>query len=360
MGKATARKAVKNRHKRNPIAVKTKSATITPQTKILVNPASEQNETERKPWGDVHVGHTAGGHPLPDAPIRQKFVMGTAVVAPFLGLVIAITLSWMYGFMGWLYLSLLIAGWAVTATGITIGFHRLATHRSFETYSWVRAFWLAMGSLSVEGSPLIWCAVHRRHHELSDKPGDPHSPHVHGEGLWNQLQGFWYAHAGWLFTGYWGQPDMKRYIPDLLEEKWLVAVDNLYYMWVLVSLAIPTAIAGLVTQSWQGAALGFLWGGLVRVFVTHHITWSINSVCHIFGKKDFESHDDSRNNALFGLLAWGEGWHNNHHAFPTSARHGLKWWQFDGSYLIIRAMQLFGLAWNIKLPTARQMEAKRL
>lgn len=153
---------------------------------------------------------------------------------------------------------------------------------------------------------------------------------------------------------------MQRYIPDLLAERSLVLVDQLYYLWVLVSLGIPALIAGVVYQSWQGALLGLFWGGLVRIFVTHHVTWSINSICHVFGQKEFESADDSRNNLIFGILSFGEGWHNNHHAFPTSARHGLRWWQLDTSWLVIRTMQLFGLAWNVRLPTERQMAAKRL
>lgn len=286
--------------------------------------------------------------------------MGTAVVLPFLACFVAAALAWQNGFMGWLYVGLLLAGWAITGQGITIGFHRLLTHRSFETYGWVRMVWMALGALSVEGSPLVWCAVHRRHHELSDQVGDPHSPHLHGTGLWNSFRGLWYAHTGWLFTGYWSSPDMQRYIPDLLSERWLVVVDNLYYLWVLVSLALPAVLAGLVTLSWKGAALGFLWGGLVRIFLTHHVTWSINSICHVFGRRDYVCGDHSRNNLFCGIFAFGEGWHNNHHAFPTSARHGLAWWQLDSSWIIIRCMQFCGLAWNIRLPSQSQLLQKRL
>ncbi|MFO0883883.1 MAG: fatty acid desaturase [Pirellulales bacterium] len=212
--------------------------------------------------------------------------MGIAVVLPFLAFVTAIVWSFQNGFMGWTHLALLVGGWALTGQGITIGFHRLLTHRSFDTYPWVRMCWMALGALSVEGSPLTWCAVHRRHHELSDQIGDPHSPHLHGEGIGNSLRGLWYAHTGWLFTGYWSSPDMQRYIPDLLAERTLVAVDRLYYVWVLLSLGIPAVIAGLVSQSIQGALLGLFWGGLVRIFITHHVTWSINSICHVFGQRE--------------------------------------------------------------------------
>jgi len=296
----------------------------------------------------------------PASNLTHKLIMGTAVVLPFLGLLVAVSLAWFYGIMSWFYLAMMIVGWQITGLGVTIGLHRLATHRSFETYPWIRALWLACGALSVEGSPIVWCATHRKHHEFSDHHGDPHSPHLHGDSVWDMLRGFWHAHTGWLFTGYWTQKDLERYVPDLLAEPWLVRVDKLYYLWVLATLAIPAAIGGLATWSWEGAALGFLWGGLVRVFVTHHITWSINSVCHVFGSRDYESADESTNNFACGVLGLGEGWHNNHHAFPTSARHGLRWWQFDQSWYIIRAMELCGLAWQVRLPTERQMLTKSL
>jgi stearoyl-CoA desaturase (delta-9 desaturase) len=296
----------------------------------------------------------------PPSSLAHKLIMLTAIVAPFVGCILAIVLTWQNGFMGWLYLGMMVIGWQLTGMGVTIGLHRLATHRSFETYPIIRAFWVMLGALSVEGSPIVWCATHRKHHEYSDHHGDPHSPHLHGDSVWGMLRGFWHAHTGWLFSGYWTEKDLQRYVPDLLAERWLVSIDRLYYLWVLATFAIPTAIGGLVTQSWEGAALGFLWGGLVRVFMTHHVTWAINSVCHIFGSRDYDSNDESTNNTICALLGMGEGWHNNHHAFPTSARHGLKWWQFDQSWLTIRAMQMLGLAWNVKVPTERQLAVKSL
>lgn len=297
---------------------------------------------------------------FPKAPLTHTIVMLGVAGLPFLSLFVAIGVLWQYGYVGWLNLSLLLAGWALTGAGITIGFHRLLTHRSFDTYHWVRVFWTVLGSLSIEGSPITWCAVHRRHHELSDQHGDPHSPHLHGEGLSSSLQGLWYAHTGWLFTGYWTSPRSQRYVPDLLSDPALVLVDRLYYVAVILSLGIPTLIGYLATGTLQGALLALLWGGFVRIFITHHVTWSINSICHVFGQREYESGDESRNNTFCGYLAFGEGWHNNHHAFPTSARHGLRWWQFDTSYLIIRAMQLVGLAWNVRVPDERQLASKRL
>lgn len=308
---------------------------------------------------DAHAAYSAESEDIPASSWRHKLAMSMAVSLPLVGFVTCIVLLWQVGWMGWLYLGLLVGGWLLTGLGITIGFHRMLAHRSFKTYSWMRAFWLGLGSLAVEGSPLSWAAVHRRHHAHSDKPGDPHSPHVHEGGWWNALKGVVHSHVGWLFTGYWCSLQTKKYVPDLLNDKIVVAMDRFYYVFVLMSLAIPTAIAGLVTMSWQGALLGLLWGGLARIFITHHITWSINSLCHIFGSRPFVSKDLSRNNLLCGLLAHGEGWHNNHHAFPSSARHGLEWWQFDLSWLIICGMQRLGLAWDVRTPSERSIRLKR-
>ena len=285
--------------------------------------------------------------------------MLTAIIAPLLGLVAAVYYSWLVGWMGWPFLALIAATWCVSGMGVTIGFHRLATHGSFETYRPLRAIWMMMGALSIEGSPLVWCAVHRRHHQLSDKLGDPHSPNLHGTGLWNAFRGFVYGHCGWLLTTHWSKPELKRYVPDLLQDKFLVWVDRFYYLWVLASLAIPALIGAAITQSWQGALLGILWGGLVRVFMGHHITWSINSICHMFGGRSYQSADLSTNNLLCALFGFGEGWHNNHHAFPTSARHGLAWWQLDVSWLTILLMQKLGLAWNVKVPSQEALATKK-
>lgn len=293
------------------------------------------------------------------ADFLNRSVMFTAIIAPFLGFVAAVYYSWSVGWMGWPFLALIVATWCVSGMGITIGFHRLATHSSFETYRPLRAIWMMMGALSIEGSPLVWCAVHRRHHQLSDKLGDPHSPNLHGKGLWNAFRGFVYGHCGWLLTTHWSKPELKRYVPDLLQDKFLVWVDRFYYLWVLASFAIPALIGAAITQSWQGALLGILWGGLVRVFMGHHITWSINSICHMFGGRPYQSADLSTNNLLCALFGFGEGWHNNHHAFPTSARHGLAWWQLDVSWLAILLLQKLGLAWNVKVPSQQAMAAKK-
>lgn len=229
-----------------------------------------------------------------EAPMAQKVAMLLAVTLPFAAVILGIVLLWQRGFMGWLYLSMLLVGWALTGLGITVGFHRLLTHRSFDTYRGIRAFWMFLVCFSVEGSPLTWCAVHRRHHQYSDQHGDPHSPHLAGKGWLGYFRGLWHSHSGWLFTGIWSHPEMQRYIPDLLADPLLVKLDKLYGVWILLSFIIPTAIAWLVTGTLEGAALGLLWGGFVRVFITHHVTWSINSICHVMGQREYISGDHSQ------------------------------------------------------------------
>lgn len=291
---------------------------------------------------------------------QHKLIIGSIVVLPMVSFVVAIWLAWQFGLMSPLYLGLMLGGWLLTGLGITVGFHRMLTHRSFDTYDWVRVVWAGIGSLAVEGPPLAWCAVHRKHHQHSDHDGDPHSPHLHGEGAWNAVRGFVHAHFGWLFGKSWDEATLRRYVPDLMNVPGMASMGKHYVWWVTASIALPGIIAGLATMSWAGFGLGILWGGLARIFLTHHVTWSINSICHIFGQREFHSGDDSRNNILFGILSHGEGWHNNHHAFPTSARHGLKWWQWDTSWMVIQAMRLCGLVWNIRTPSEKAKAAKRI
>lgn len=289
----------------------------------------------------------------------EKIAHLAVVILPFVGLVMAVALLWGNAFH-WYHGLMLFVGYVLTGLGITVGFHRLFTHRSFETPGWMKFVWGVLGSAAVEGPLLTWVARHRKHHQHSDDHDDPHSPHHHGTGLVNMMRGLWHAHAGWLLTKNADLTGLNRYIVDLRTSKVVRVVHYGFPAWVLLSLIIPTVIGGLITMSWMGALLGFLWGGAVRIFVVHHITWSINSVCHIWGRRDFKSHDESRNNLIFGVLGLGEGWHNNHHAFPTSARHGLKWWQIDVSYMLIKLMQAVGLAWSVRTPAPEIIERKRM
>jgi stearoyl-CoA desaturase (Delta-9 desaturase) len=291
-------------------------------------------------------------HPIPPA---IQIVTFLAVVLPFLGLILAIVLMWDHGF-SWVQLGLLAGMYVLSLGGVGIGFHRLFTHRAFETNKFVKIIFGILGSMAVEGPLLKWVATHRRHHQLSDRNGDPHSPHLHGEGFIGFITGLWHAHVGWLFQP--DIPDLSRYVGDLTRERSLRWVSRLFVLWVALGLLIPSILGGLLTMSWTGAILGLIWGGLARIFIVHHVTWSINSVCHLWGSRPYRTTDLSRNNAIFGLLGMGEGWHNNHHAFPTSARHGLRWWQIDMSYVVIRTLALLGLAWNLKLPTKQTMALK--
>lgn len=289
------------------------------------------------------------------APSRTAIIIavGTPPLALVLGLILAVSLG---GLNPW-FIALVFGGWILTGLGITIGYHRLVAHRSFQTYGWVRAFWTAMGAMALEGCPLQWTTVHRKHHRHSDHEPDPHTPHKQAHG---PIKGLFFAHLGWMFRQHTFVEDVNKYSPDLRKDAVVMFFHRTYLFWILVSLAIPTAIGYLIEPTWTGALLGLLFGGGARIFWTHHITWSINSVCHVFGSQSFNAKDKSTNNMLFGILALGEGWHNNHHAFPNSARHGLKWWQFDLSWIVIRCMHFLKLAWNIKLPSERELLAKKL
>lgn len=279
-----------------------------------------------------------------------------AVVAPFLGLVAAIVLLWGVAF-NWGLLAIMFCMYVATGLGITVGYHRYFTHKSFEVGTGTKAFLGILGSMALEGPVIKWSAIHRKHHQHSDEDGDPHSPHTYeGEGVWAIIRGVWRSHIGWIFEP--DPIDLARYVPDLEADPVVRFVHKTFMIWVALGLLIPAAIAGAITQTWTGALLGLLWGGLVRIFVVHHITWSINSVCHLWGARPYESHDHSRNNPIFGVLGLGEGWHNNHHAFPASARLGLKWWQFDAGYIMLKCMMMLGLAKNVRIPSEERMASR--
>jgi stearoyl-CoA desaturase (Delta-9 desaturase) len=301
--------------------------------------------------------HPAAGHKRhAAAPLKLRIVNLIAVLLPFVGFIAALVLLWGIAF-NWIYLALLAGMYMITAVGITVGYHRLFTHKSFETVAPVRALLAIFGSMAVEGPVLQWAALHRKHHQHSDTEEDPHSPHHHGDSVWGTIKGFCHAHLGWLFVR--RPKGLARYIPDLHQDAVLRTISATFPVWVLVGLLIPAALGGLLTMTWMGVLLGFLWGGLARIFLVHHVTWSVNSVCHIWGSRPFNSHDESRNNPIVGILGLGEGWHNNHHAFPASARHGLAWWQIDVSWIIIRGLELCGLAKAVRVPSPERIAAKR-
>jgi stearoyl-CoA desaturase (delta-9 desaturase) len=278
------------------------------------------------------------------------------VVVPFVGVLAAVVLLWNRAVDG-TDLAILGAMYLITAVGVTVGFHRLLTHRSFQTHPWLERTFAVMGSLSVQGSVMDWVADHRKHHAHTDEEGDPHSPHVgHGSGL----RGLWHAHTGWLMETQ-GQADWKRYAAELYEDRTMRRIGKSFPWLALASLLIPT-LAGFALHGFTagGALRGLVWGGLVRIFFVHHITWSVNSVCHFFGSRRFDIEDRSTNVGWLSLLSLGESWHHNHHAFPRSARHGLRWYELDPSALIISGLERVGLAWNVVRIAPERQRAKTL
>ncbi len=265
------------------------------------------------------------------------------VVFPFIGTLVAIVMLWNRA-VDVTDLIVLVVMYMVTAVGITVGFHRLLTHRAFASYPWVERTFAVLGSLSVQGSVMDWVADHRKHHAHTDREGDPHSPHVgHGSGL----SGLWHAHVGWLLETQ-GQADWKKYAAELYEDPAMRMIGRRFPQLAVLSLAIPTvADWALHDFTAAGALRGLVWGGLVRIFFVHHVTWSVNSVCHFFGSRRFDIDDHSTNVGWLAVLSLGESWHHNHHAFPRSAYHGLRWWEVDPSGVIIAGMQKVGLAWNV-------------
>ena len=242
--------------------------------------------------------------------------------------------------------------------GITVGFHRLLTHRAFATHKATEYFWAILGSLAVEGPVIGWVSDHRKHHTFPDAEGDPHSPHVDHDGETpGALRGLWHAHVGWLFH-HATAVDAEKYAPDLLEDRGMRIIHRLFPLWVTLGLVIPAGIGWLVGGDLKSALTAFFWAGLVRMFLVHHVTFSINSICHFFGRRRFETEDMSTNVFWLAVPSFGESWHHNHHAFPRSAMHGLRWWEVDLGGLVIRAMKRLGLAWNVVMITPERQEQR--
>ncbi len=276
----------------------------------------------------------------------EKSVNLAAVVIPFLAVLAAIPLLW-NRLVSPADLAILAAMYLLTALGVTVGFHRLLTHRAFQTSAALQYTFAILGSMAVQGPVIAWVADHRKHHAHTDVDGDPHSPHVgHGDGVRGVFSGLWHAHVGWLLVDQ-GRAERRRYAPELCEDRGMRRLNRWFPLLVVYGLAIPALAGYLVSGSIAGAATGLLWGGLVRVFFVHHVTWSINSVCHFTGSRRFDVDDHSTNVFWLALPTLGESWHHNHHAFPRSAQHGLRWWELDPSAMVIGAMERLGLAWNV-------------
>jgi stearoyl-CoA desaturase (delta-9 desaturase) len=280
-----------------------------------------------------------------------------AVVIPFVGLIIAATFAW-GSFLSARDLVIFAFMYVLSAFGVTVGFHRLLTHRAFQTHRRVRHLFAILGSLSVQGPVLDWVADHRKHHTFTDEEGDPHSPHVgQGAGLTGMVRGLWHAHVGWLFETN-GQAEKRRFAPDLLDDSGMRAINRRFPLIALASVGVPFVL-GLAWSGTLAAGLSaLLWAGLVRIFLVHHVTWSVNSICHFFGQRRFETDDKSTNVFWLALPTLGEAWHHNHHAFPRSAHHGLRWWELDPSGWVIGGLERVGLAWDVVRVEPEDQSAK--
>jgi stearoyl-CoA desaturase (delta-9 desaturase) len=295
---------------------------------------------------EAHVHHEMG--------LVNRIANLIGVAVPPIGVLVAVVLLWQRAVDGF-DLGLLAATYLLTGFGVTVGYHRLLTHRSFQTSRPLEYLFAALGSSSLQGSVLDWVADHRKHHAHADAEGDPHSPHL-GDGA--GLRGLWHAHVGWIFDGQ-GRANWRRYAADLYEDRGMRLINKLFPLLTALSLGLPALAGWAYHGNAAGALRGFIWAGLVRIFLLHHVTWSINSVCHFFGSRRFQVDDESRNVAWLALLSFGEAWHHNHHAFPRSAFHGLRWWEIDLGGLLIRAMERLGLARRVTRISPERQEQRR-
>jgi len=289
----------------------------------------------------------------------DRFLTGLITALPVVGLALAAWQLWGEA-LGVSDLVVFAIMYLATGLGVTVGFHRLFTHRSFKTGPRVRGALAILGSMAIEGPVISWVADHRKHHAFSDRLGDPHSPHVeHGHGLSGALRGLAHAHVGWLFI-HTQRGRKARYAPDLIQDPVVSWVSRTFFYWVIASFLVPFALGLLIGQSLFAGVTGMLWGGLVRMLVLHHVTYSINSLCHFFGRRRFQTSDESRNLAWLAPLSFGEAWHNAHHAFPTSARHGLGRGEIDISAWVIGGLERAGLAWDVVRIDPQRIESKRI
>lgn len=278
------------------------------------------------------------------------------ILIPFIGSLLEIALL-RYFPIGSIEIGLLIGMYVLTILGIEVGFHRLFSHRSFQASTSVRVMLAILGSMAAQGGVIFWVAHHRCHHQYVDRQNDPHSPHLHGNSFWGRLQGFWHAHSGWALVG--KIPNSVIFAKDLFRDPTIARVNQLQQYWVLLGLAIPTLLGGILNWSLLGALQGFLWGGLLRIFIGQQVINCTNSICHLYGGRSFDSEDCSTNNIWLAIPSFGQSWHNNHHAFPSSAFVGMEWWQIDPGNWVIWILEKLGWAWNIKMPTASQIEANK-
>lgn len=297
--------------------------------------------------------------PIREMTTRDKY-SNLAIVVSYPVLIVVIgALAWGSDFFGPLDLGIAVVMYLLCGFGITVGYHRLLTHGAFETKPWLRYTFAILGSMSVQGAVIHWVADHRKHHAFSDQEGDPHSPYTDGgDGFFGAVKGLWHAHAGWLWK-YHATADYKRYARDLYEDKTMLRIHKAFPLLLLASFLIPFALGFLLSGFSLTAGLtAMFWGGLVRITLQQHVTWSVNSICHFFGKQRFDSKDHSTNVWWIAVPSLGESWHHNHHTFPRSAEHGLSRSEVDLSALLIRALEKTGLAWNVVRIAPERQEAR--
>ena len=291
----------------------------------------------------------------------QRNINVAAVFVPFIAFCGAIVLFW-NSFVDWTDLAIMVGLYLFAAFGITIGYHRMLTHQAFQTSRALRYVFAGMGSVAVQGPVINWVADHRKHHAHTDEEGDPHSPHVGvaSSGILGPVKGLYHAHIGWLFSEQ-GRADRRKYAPDLMEDPGMRWINRHFLSFVLAGLAVPFALGFAISGNIKGALTALLWGGFVRIFALHHVTWSINSICHFFGTRRFATDDQSTNVFWLALPSLGEAWHHNHHAFPRSAVHGLRWYEraMDPTAWAIDTMEKLGLVWNVVRITPERQAQKR-
>jgi len=302
------------------------------------------------------------GPPAPPKPVvdgvrpgGEQVVLYILVLVPFVALLAAVPVFWGWG-LGWHDVVLSFVFYAVSGLGVTVGFHRYFTHGGFKAKRWLRIVLALAGSLAVQGPVIRWVADHRRHHMFSDKEGDPHSPWRFGTSVGALTKGMWHAHMGWLFNR--ERTNEERFTPDLLADRDIKRIDDKFPVYLVVTLLAPALIGGLWSMSWHGALTAFFWASLVRISFLHHITWSVNSVCHVIGERPFESRDKSANFWPLAIISFGESWHNSHHADPTCARHGVLKGQLDVSARLIELFEWFGWAYDVRWPTQERIQTR--
>ncbi|MCL9760862.1 fatty acid desaturase [Frankia sp. AiPa1] len=322
-------------------------------------PDDETRPGARKAVGGADPANSQGNATRPDSMTKARVEQVTlliVIVVPLAALVAAIPALW-GRWITWRDVLLAVVFYGISGHGVTVGFHRYLTHRGFRTFRPVRIALAVAGNMAIEGPVIRWVADHRRHHAFSDAEGDPHSPWRYGPGTWPMLKGLYHAHIGWLFDV--EQTDQRRYAPDLLDDPDMVRASRAFGLCAFVSLAAPALIGGLWGGSFEAAAQAFFWAGLVRVAMLHHVTWSVNSICHVLGTRPYRSRDRSTNVWPLALLSMGESWHNLHHAEPTSPRHGVRPWQIDTSFYLIKLMEVTRLARDVRWPDPARLAAKR-